>query len=396
MAILCEGKYKMKKDCNQIADGRNYGIDALRLVAMFMVVILHVLGHGGILVKAKEMGGWHYTIVWLLEIFAYCAVDCYALISGYVGYTDQPKPYRYSKYGTMWLQVFVYSFGITLLAFLLGGKTITTETLFNDAFPVSSKAYWYFNAYTPLFFIIPWLNHFIRERSRREMNLIVIFIIATFSFYGCFSRSKDTFMTKSGYSFIWLLLLYFVGAWMKKYAIPEKIKTNKVIIRSLICFAVTASLRPYEQSILVSYISPTILFIAFSFLVVFSKAKLWRPVKAIVRFLSPAAFGVYLIHCQRAIWGHFIAGKFVWILEKPLWLVPILVLGVALGITVACLLVDRIRIAVFKLLKIDVLADKVFDFLVHRFVNFARKSGRKLVYGKEKKASEKKSKEPTA
>lgn len=66
---------------------RNYGIDALRIVSMLMVVTLHVLGHGGVLKIAESEKYW---IVWFLEISAYCAVNCYALISGYVGV--------YSKY----------------------------------------------------------------------------------------------------------------------------------------------------------------------------------------------------------------------------------------------------------------------------------------------------------
>ena len=64
---------------------RNYGIDALRLISMFMVVVLHVLGQGGVLKAAKN---GQYIISWLLEIIAYCAVNCYAIISGYVGYSD--------------------------------------------------------------------------------------------------------------------------------------------------------------------------------------------------------------------------------------------------------------------------------------------------------------------
>ena len=34
---------------NQKSAVRNYGIDLLRIVAMFMVLLLHVLGQGGIL-----------------------------------------------------------------------------------------------------------------------------------------------------------------------------------------------------------------------------------------------------------------------------------------------------------------------------------------------------------
>ena len=35
---------------------RNYGIDLLRLVAMFLVVVLHVLGQGGVLANVRGGG----------------------------------------------------------------------------------------------------------------------------------------------------------------------------------------------------------------------------------------------------------------------------------------------------------------------------------------------------
>ena len=57
---------------NLLTDRRNYGIDLLRLVAMFMVVILHVLGQGGVL--SATTGDKHH-IAWFLETAAYCAVD---------------------------------------------------------------------------------------------------------------------------------------------------------------------------------------------------------------------------------------------------------------------------------------------------------------------------------
>lgn len=69
---------------------RNYGIELLRLCLMFMVCLLHVLGQGGILEASKisEEGG--SKIFWLIEISCYCAVDGFALISGYIA-QDRPK-----------------------------------------------------------------------------------------------------------------------------------------------------------------------------------------------------------------------------------------------------------------------------------------------------------------
>lgn len=62
---------------------KNYGIDALRMLAMFMVVILHILIQGGVL-NASGRFLSQYEAGWLLESVAFCAVDVYALISGYV------------------------------------------------------------------------------------------------------------------------------------------------------------------------------------------------------------------------------------------------------------------------------------------------------------------------
>ncbi|MBQ4600628.1 MAG: hypothetical protein IJB17_03245 [Oscillospiraceae bacterium] len=63
---------------------RHYGIDLLRVVAMYMVVVLHVIGKGGV-ASAVQEPGLSFGALWFLEVGAYCAVNCYALISGYVG-----------------------------------------------------------------------------------------------------------------------------------------------------------------------------------------------------------------------------------------------------------------------------------------------------------------------
>ncbi len=53
---------------------RNYGIDLLRLVLMYMVCMLHTLGQGGIL-GVCQAGTVEYKAFWFLEILSYCAVD---------------------------------------------------------------------------------------------------------------------------------------------------------------------------------------------------------------------------------------------------------------------------------------------------------------------------------
>lgn len=51
---------------------RNYGIDFLRMISMIMIVMLHTLGHGGIL-RSVSFLSVHYQIAWLLEVIAVAA-----------------------------------------------------------------------------------------------------------------------------------------------------------------------------------------------------------------------------------------------------------------------------------------------------------------------------------
>ena len=61
----------------------NAGIDFLRIFAMFMIVVTHVLGKGGIRSTVKENFDLYYFVTWGIQVSAYSAVNCYALISGY-------------------------------------------------------------------------------------------------------------------------------------------------------------------------------------------------------------------------------------------------------------------------------------------------------------------------
>ena len=72
---------------------RNYGIDLLRIVSMIMIVTLHVLGKGGVLKNTVPLS-YRYEVAWFLETASYCAVNCYAINSGYVAVKSK---FKYSK-----------------------------------------------------------------------------------------------------------------------------------------------------------------------------------------------------------------------------------------------------------------------------------------------------------
>lgn len=334
---------------------RNYGIDLLRLIAMYLVVILHVLGAGGVLANADN---GQYYISWFLEVMAYCAVDIYAIITGYVCYREKEKPYQYTKYILFWLPVFIYSFGITFAGFIFRPESFAVKDLIRAALPVATSEYWYVNAYTALFFVIPWVNKLIRNLTKKELNQLIIVLFCVFSVYATFATAvgSDPFSLIGGYSFIWLLVLYVVGAWIKKNGINVRLK--KVFWIILIIFPVIIAwlfkmFSPVANGVFVSYISPAVAIEAVSFVALFSGIKLNQKVVSVVKRLSPAAFGVYLIHVHPLIWTRVITNSFSWIARSSPLILVLQVLGCALVIFSVCLLIELIRLTIFKFLNID-------------------------------------------
>ena len=310
--------------------------------------------------------GWNFHIAWLLEINACCAVNCYALISGYVSGEKKNFQNRIGKYLSMWVQVFFYSFGITVVAFLLNREAVGIKMLLESLFPVATNQYWYFSCYTALYFLMPWLNRFIQMLDKRELTRLVILLIVMFSFYSTLSQrlGGDPFVNSYGYSAIWLTTLYILGAWIKRCRIIERISTPQMVVVLLSSIFITWLSNQFLPSwivanVLVSYISPLNLLIAVSYFCLFAKSRYPNNIQCFISILSSAAFGVYLIHVQKVVWQHFIDGPFSILPKVSVIEMVICVLGSSFIIFFVCISLELIRIWIFRILHIKSLMQKI-------------------------------------
>lgn len=353
----------------------NYGIEVLRILSMLMVVILHVLGRGGILESAKYLSS-QYHVAWFMEIICYCAVDCYALISGYVMVDTN---YKYTRYVSTWLQVFVYSIGITLIFMLWNPQSVDGSFFIKSFFPVLGRRWWYFTAYTGVYFIMPFLNVMVKNLDKKKLLSLCITLVMMFSVLStAVSRFwGDLFSTSNGYSMLWLTVLYILGASFKrcqndllnKFKHLRKIATVGWMGCSLITFIFHNLGRylpdsfPGKETLvncLVNYISPTILGCACCMLVVFSQFKISSDkCKKCVKSISRLSFGVYLIHVHPLIWEYIMDKRFINFAIMPVWKMLLGVIISALVIFISCICIDAIRSKLFEMLKIRKRVERV-------------------------------------
>ena len=334
---------------------RNYGVDLLRVVAMLYVVTLHCIGPGGIL-AAAEVGSLQHHTAWLMEIWTYCAVDIYALISGYVSYSDEHKPVKWSNYLLLWLQVVVYGVGVVLLFHFINPDLVTRQDLFRSFFPVSNGLYWYVTAYTGLFVIMPLLNTGLRSLSATTAQKLFVGVVLAFSLYEAFFQK---FNLTAGYSFIWISLLYVLGACIKKCGIGRKLRPWQVFFGMVLLCLLTWLWKMNVGDQLLSYVSPTVLGAALLHVILFSKLTFGPGMQRVISFAAPAAFAAYILNCHKLVWAHVVANKFTPLAAEALPVLVGYVVGFSLLFVGGSILLDRVRIFVFDLLRLRRAADRL-------------------------------------
>ena len=352
----------------EVATKRNLGLDLLRMASMLGVVVLHVLGQQGVLASAMPLS-FDYMTAWLLETAAFCAVNCYALISGYVGVFSR---FRYANLALIWCQAAWYTILIPLFFLVKFPGTVGEWTLLRALFPATTNHYWYFTAYFCMFFFIPAFNFLVNNMPRRQMRAIVISIVMIFSVVPTVFQTQvlpifpgDLFFTVDGYSPLWLALLYILGAYIRKYGLFDGVSCKKALAVYLACVLVTWGEKlavewgwtnfggGYRSAgILVSYTSPTILLAAVSLLAFFTKLPVPRWGEKPIQKLSPLAFSVYLIHVHPLVWLHFMTNRLTAFGSYGTLKLAAAVLATALGIYALCTALDSVRAWAFGKLRL--------------------------------------------
>ena len=340
---------------------RHSGIELARIVAMFLIVTMHVNTQGGILNSLIPFSA-NDTVEWLLMCVTYCAVDCYALISGYMGVTSN---FRYRKMMTLWLQVAFYTVLITgAFAIFVPGSVGIMEWV-KAITPASSGQYWYFSAYFAMFFFIPFLNYLLNGLDPKNLKALGLTIIVIFSIIPTV-RHTDPFFVDRGYTTIWLMSLYLIGGILRKENLLEKFNGkvyfvgfwicallawgSKVLIES-ICFRLTGEVA--GGGVLVSNISTVIILQAICLLGMFLKVHITnKTINKVICTIAGTTFSVFVIHEHPLLKYQFLKGRFASYAEETPIIMVLKVLGTALVIFAVCSVIDLVRMQIFRVLRV--------------------------------------------
>ena len=361
---------KNKKNIIKIKKERNYGIDLLRIFSMINIINLHI----NLFSRQLYLGysSLKYKSIWRLEVFSYPAVNCFGLISGIVGY----RKYKFSNLIYLWLTVFFYSISISSYLFFVKSQ-IKFKSLFLSLFPILIKRHWYVNAYFCMYLLLPFINFGINSVNSSFHKNSVIFFILFYSIYYVISKIVDlnnnfNFLN-GGYSSMWLIILYIIGAYFGKYIIINGQYKNFFFYLIIFLFSSFFSSELHfkllksksKKNILISYLSPTIVIQAISLVMIYSQLNIKNKfLMKIISFLTPLNFSAQLIHArlfQTKL--KIIQILFNWILKLKPEILFFKIYGIGIFIYFICIFIDYIRTLIFKLIKI-----REFSFFIEKSI----------------------------
>lgn len=334
---------------------RNTGVDLLRIVSMCMIVMIHMNSYG----KAStgiETYSVKYFVSQGLSFWISCAVNCYALISGFVNNTTDFSRRHFKSIARMWGKVFTYSVGLMVVFVLFRGIELTDKkTMAAAFFPAMSMQYWYFTDYLPVIFLMPFMNLFLEKIELKKLRQLVMVLLFLFSVIPWVTQT-DWFGLNNGFSTFWLIILYIVGVWIR-IELPEcRISQKTLLISSFMLIGLQIAIR-YCLDIIGNmigkenlmhafsgYISPFIVLEACIMLALFARIKWTRQtVQNFISKMGAASFGVYLIHDNYYVRNYLLMNrlKFLANYSTLIWL--ICMVGMAVLIYTACAILETGR-----------------------------------------------------
>ena len=353
---------------------RNVGIDILRIVSMVFIIIGHILMQGGVLSAYSSTGlQTSYHFLNTIYVMAYCGVNCFALVSGYVGWQTT---FKLEKIIKLWINVVFWSVGVSLILFIYNKEFFSVKEAISMFLPLIRGRYWFFDAYFVVFMFSPLLNHLIRTLPRKTFQYFLLAVAFVFCIVPFLALGYDVLRIQNGFEFSWLIVMYLVGGYFSKY--PVKIKKSYKCFVAFLCIALlnfiykylvelaTTKLLGYPShgNLFMSYTSPVAVGEAICLLLYFSNLKLKnKKLVKIIGFVTPAIFSVYIIHVHPLVFWGILKDAFTWLTKYNLFVSFILIMAIALAIFVGCIALDYIRILVFKLFKVDYYCGILCDFI---------------------------------
>ncbi len=290
---------------------RQSNIELLRILAITGVIILHynnpTIGKG---LAYVESGSLNFYICMALQSLFVCSVNLFMLISGY--FMCESKSRSLWRPIELLVQVVVFREAIYLLKVILHIEAFSLQKVFTFLIPTN----YFVVLYCTIFILSPFINRLIADLSQRNFRHLITIMVLLFSVWptvvdvlGEVKGEQITglstigmYGSQWGYSVVNFLLMYLIGAYLKKgnskLAEWKSGKLAGTLLVSVIIILGWARVNDavgfYTERTAWEYCNPFVIYVAIVVFILFRRIDLGT--NKIINTLAEGAFSVFLLH----------------------------------------------------------------------------------------------------
>ena len=330
-------------------------IELLRLLAMFLVLVVHAdfFSLGTPTQEDVISTPASAFLRFFFKSLSIVCVNVFVLISGWFGIRPSVKGFC-----NFIFQCLFFLVGIYIVMLIFGLTSLSAKGIAGCL--VLLKWNWFIKAYMGLYILSPVLNTFINNTEKKTFKKVLISFFAFQTIYSWVSDGAAFF--ENGYSTLSFMGLYLLARYTKIYLVPNNTPSKRFIyIYGIITLLLTLiSFMSVRMGISVisgkmfSYVNPMVIISALSMLLYFNGLKIKGK---LVNWLAASSFAIFLLHTNPNLCEPYFKKCVLWLYDgydgiTCLWLIFTFLLAVGMS----AILIDQIR-------------KKLWRVIVERFFN---------------------------
>ena len=134
----------------------------------------------------------------------------------------------FSRLIAMWFRIVFWTLTITAVFSVTVPGSVGVKEWLKAIFPVMTRQYWYFTAYVGMFVFMPALDAAVNSLAPEKLKACIAGVICVFSVMQTFFH-RDVFGTSVGFSALWLMVMYMLGASLRRFGTLERINSSRAV-----------------------------------------------------------------------------------------------------------------------------------------------------------------------
>lgn len=280
---------------------RETNIELLRILCICGVILLHYcnieIGKGLLYVDTDSLN--YYCMHFIISL-AICAVNLFILISGYFMVNNVKRSLM--KPLKLIVQVILVQLFLYLANVFLFEKTFAIKAILRALIPAN----YFVILYIAVYITSPYINKLMAMLSLKQNKRFILIIFLIFSVWPTIVdlieeavghklmglSSIGMYGSQYGYSYINFLLMYCIGAFLKRYDFSS-IDNKRLYVSFILNNLLINILSQINNTTAWEYCNPLIVLEAILVFLIFNKIKLQNEK---INFLAKSVFSVFLLH----------------------------------------------------------------------------------------------------